>query len=77
MGTSLNSLQALQYWTTCSVPAFHNSISYPSMSRNYSDSGLFDTYRRKQNDSKEYYVKRICEDKCGMNIFAVFTAACL
>ncbi|CAG9539941.1 unnamed protein product [Cercopithifilaria johnstoni] len=67
--------QALQYRNNTSVSASHNSISYPSMSRNYSSNGLFDAHRRRQNESEEYYVKRTRENKSGANIFTVSTAA--
>nr|ADV76234.1 hypothetical protein [Loa loa] len=64
---------ALRYWTPTSVPAFHNSVSCSS--RNYANSGLFDVYRRRQNESEEYNIKRTREDKRGVNIFTMFTAA--
>lgn len=48
--------QAVQYWTNTSVPAFHNSVSYPLMPRKYANSGLSDPCRRRQNENEEYYV---------------------
>uniref|UniRef100_A0A8R1Y1L2 RRM domain-containing protein n=1 Tax=Onchocerca volvulus TaxID=6282 RepID=A0A8R1Y1L2_ONCVO len=55
--------QALQYWSNSSVSALHNSTPSPSITRNHASSGLFDTYRRRQNEREQHYQKRTRGDK--------------